>query len=611
MNIRNEMTKIIVFLILMALSVEGAYAETYNISGYITNGMSPINNADISTEVYIVHSDADGSYKLSNLNNSTYTITGSASGYLNNSTNITVNGSDLANVNLTLEDVTPPSVISNINNVAIMNNSIIMLNATIMDAELGVKNATVNVSEVNSTINEAILTFSGDYWINNTLIADKGENTGFKNLTITTYDYAGNVNKSINMTVRIVPLVEIIDWSNNITNDQDLNITIYIDESIRFNVTSSQNVTYNWFYNNTDQLLNANNFSNQFPTSGLYEVCAIVSDSDSTVFKNWTINVVNKPDLVMTLENISFSYIPSEVENGEVKENVNVTINVAVYNNGLGDANNINVSFYDGSPGIGNNIANATITTISSGESQNTTIYWNSIIGSHDISIQIDPENTIIETDDSNNNASKYINVSAWQKYYGNVSGNLSLRDSIGNSMTNWNWASPQGNIFISNNLSIDYSNLQALGRNKDGNVSLNNFIRADELLDMIPGSRNATGFFNNNITTLFSTNGTTPGNYTNFTVYGRTIENVAILNSTNTINFNYVETSTFITGILWDTSKDNGDGDYGDDGEDIVLISGINVNNTGLGNSRHDYEIAIPSIIRNEGNVYFFVELK
>jgi len=269
------------------------------------------------------------------------------------------------------------------------------------------------------------------------------------------------------------------------------------------------------------------------------------------------------------------------------------------------------VSFYDGSPGLGNNIGNATITTIRSGDSQNATVYWNSILGSHDISIQIDPENTIIETDDSNNNASKNINVSAWQKYYGNVSGNLSLRDSIGNSMANWNWATPQGNIFISNNLSIDYSNLQALGRKKDGNVSLNNFGLADELLNMTPGCRNATGFFNNNITMLFSTNGTTPRNYTNFTVYGRKIENVAIFNSTNTINFNSVENSTFITGILWDTSKDDGDGDYGDDSEDIVFISGINVNNTGLGNSLHDYEIAVPSIIRSEGNVYFFVELK
>ena len=110
----------------------------------------------------------------------------------------------------------------------------------------------------------------------------------------------------------------------------------------------------------------------------------------------------------------------------------------------------------------------------------------------------------------------------------------LSLRDSIGNSLTNWNWATLQGNIFISNISSFDFNNLQTLGRKKNGNVSLNNFAQADEILKMIPKSMNSTGFFNNNITTLFSSNGTTPRNYTNFTIYGRKIENVAIFNSTN-----------------------------------------------------------------------------
>ena len=317
------------------------------------------------------------------------------------------------------------------------------------------------------------------------------------------------------------------------------------------------------------------------------------------------------PDLVMTQDNISFSYIPSEIENGEVKENVNVTMNATVYNNGLGDASNINVSFYDGPPGPENNIANATITNISAGESRNATIYWNSIIGTHNISIKIDPENTLVETDDSNNNASKNINVSAWQKYYGNISGNIKLGDQKGNSLINWSWDTNQGNVFVSKIPSLDFNNLQALGRKKNGEISPNNFRKADELLNMTPGSNNATGFLNNNITALFSPNGTSPRNFTSFTVYGKKIENVAIVNSTNTTNYNSVGTSTFIAGILWDTTKDNGDGEYGDDGEELVFITRINAGTTGLGNSSHNYEIAIPSTIRNEGNVYFFVELK
>lgn len=516
------------------------------------------------------------------------------------------------NVNMTAGiDDTPPLVVSNTNNLYVSNGSILILNASITDALSGVKNATVNVSGASSSINEAILDFSGEHWLNNSIIADKGENSGFKNLTISTYDNAGNLNSSVNMTVWVNPMLEISYWGNNMTDDESIYLTVFIDDSVMFNVTANQDVAYNWSYDNTDQLINVSNYSTQFQTAGLHYINSNVSNSDSTFIMEWIINVLYKPDLVMNLENISFSYVPSEVENGEVKENVNVTINAAVYNNGSGDATNINVSFYDGSAGPDNNIANLTIINISAGTSQNASINWTSIIGTHDISIEVDPENSIVETDDGNNIASKSINVSGWQKYYGNVTGNLMLGDNAGNSFSNWSGEIPRGNVFITNIPSLDFNNLEALGRKKNGEIAQDNFSKADELLNMTPGSNNATGFLNNNITTLFSLNGTSPRNYTNFTVYGRKIDYVALINSTDTTNFTSVENSPFITGILWDTTKDNGDGDFGDDGEELVFITKINFNQTGLGNSSHNYETAIPSIIRSEGNVYFFVELK
>ena len=516
------------------------------------------------------------------------------------------------NVNMTAGiDDTPPLAVSNTNNLYVSNGSFLTLNASITDALSGVKNATVNISEVSSSINEAILDFTGEHWLNNSIIADKGENSGFRNLTITTYDNTGNLNNSINMTVWVNPMLEISYWGNNMTNDESIYLTVFIDDSVMFNVTANQDVAYNWSYDDTDQLINASNFSTQFQTSGLHYINSNVSNSDSMFIMEWIINVLYKPDLVMNLENISFTYVPSDVENGEVKENVNVTINATVYNNGLGDASNINVSFYDGSAGPDNNIANITIINISAGASQNASINWTSIIGTHDISIEVDPENSIVETDDGNNIASKTINVSGWQKYYGNVTGNLILGDNAGNSFSNWSGEIPRGNVFISNIPSLDFNNLEALGRKKNGEIALDNFSKADELLNMTPGSNNATGFLNNNITALFSLNGTSPRNYTNFTVYGRKINYVALVNSTDTTNFNSVETSPFITGILWDTTKDTGDGIYGDDGEELVFITRINFNQTGLGNSSHNYETAIPSIIRSEGNVYFFVELK
>ncbi len=52
--------------------------------------------------------------------------------------------------------------------------------------------------------------------------------------------------------------------------------------------------------------------------------------------------------------------------------------------------------------------------------------YWDpSLIGTHNISVWVDWTNVTWErstTNESNNNNSKFINVSAWQKYWGNVS---------------------------------------------------------------------------------------------------------------------------------------------------------------------------------------------
>ncbi|HLB69741.1 MAG TPA: CARDB domain-containing protein, partial [Candidatus Methanoperedens sp.] len=325
----------------------------------------------------------------------------------------------------------------------------------------------------------------------------------------------------------------------------------------------------------------------------------------------YTYQWTGQSDLVMTQTNISFSYAASQTETGEVKENVNVTINATVYNNGSAIANIVKVSFYDGSPGSGNNIANTTIASIAAGASQNATVYWNSLAGTHNISVKVDPDNNITESDETNNNASKFINVSAWQKYYGNVSGNLKLKDQPGNSFKNWTWGSLSGNIFITNVTSLNFSKLQALGRNKSGGIAQNNFSRADVLLNLTPGSSNATGFINNNITQLFSTDGTNPRNTTSFTIYGNIINNVAIVNSTNVTNHTSVENATFITGILWDTTKDDGDGEYGDDSEDFVFISNINVGKTGTVPTSHDYDIAIPSNLKGSGMVYFYAELK
>jgi YVTN family beta-propeller protein len=81
----------------------------YNISGYITSGGSPVIGAHIKTGEYIVDSDSNGFYILTDLANYTYTLIATASRHGSNSTNVTLNGSDIPNVNMSLEYI-PPSL---------------------------------------------------------------------------------------------------------------------------------------------------------------------------------------------------------------------------------------------------------------------------------------------------------------------------------------------------------------------------------------------------------------------------------------------------------------------------------------------------------------------
>jgi len=166
---------------------------------------------------------------------------------------------------------------------------------------------------------------------------------------------------------------------------------------------------------------------------------------------------ITPPELILTDANISFSYTASDVEVGEVKENEMVTIDATVFNSGNVNVNNVIVRFYDGSSGP-NIIENVTIESLTAGESKNATINWSTVIGTHNISIKVDPDNAIPEVNETNNNGSRLINVSAWQKYYGSLAGYLGLNDQEMNSFNNWSIYGVDGNIFISSLTELNFS---------------------------------------------------------------------------------------------------------------------------------------------------------
>ena len=53
-----------------------------------------------------------------------------------------------------------------------------------------------------------------------------------------------------------------------------------------------------------------------------------------------------------------------------------------------------------------------------------------------------------------------YSNTQAWQGYFGNVTGTIQLADSSDNVLYNWSLASPQGEVYSSQNSSINWTGI-------------------------------------------------------------------------------------------------------------------------------------------------------
>lgn len=343
----------------------------YNLSGYITSGGIPINNATIMTGEYMVYSNANGYYILSDLINGTYNLTVTATDFVSNSSvSIILNGADRNNINITLVDNTIPSVISNINNITFFNNTAITLNATITDIGIGVKNATVDVSAI-STTNQAVLTLQGDFWINSSIIADRGATNGLVNLTITAYDYYGNVNNTVNMTVVVLVPPNITSWSNNATGDNSLEFTIVVNDTVFFNVTANQAVAYTWTYdgvdvNYSDTLIQS--FSDIAILPSDHYISAIISNINGTAYKNWTITVEPETiDVTLTGVPIDFGNVssggftyPSLPLNVTIQSttnvNVNLTLSASDFSDGVYSFGVSNLSYSNSSGGSRTNM---------------------------------------------------------------------------------------------------------------------------------------------------------------------------------------------------------------------------------------------------------------
>jgi hypothetical protein len=303
--------------------------------------------------------------------------------------------------------------------------------------------------------------------------------------------------------------------------------------------------------------------------------------------------VINQPDLTLNTTDIVFN-------DSNPKEGENITISATVYNTGGIPASNVLVQFYNESPTKGGIQidGNQTVPTIDTGGNVTVNVTWIPTLGTHEIWVVVDPDNTVSEKNESNNNASTNITISSWFTMYGNSTGDLFIQDISNQTVFSWlNISATGGNIFaVDLDNDIEWNSLKALGRNMSDSISMDDFEDVDNVLK----STN----YSDSINITYTYNGN-PRNTTTFYVFNNVIQNVSIANSTNNSNF--------VTGILWDTS-DDADGEYSGT-EDLVFVSEINPDSQGK-YGIYDYEIRIPSELKKYKtadiySVVFYVELR
>ncbi|RME53136.1 hypothetical protein D6783_02870 [Candidatus Woesearchaeota archaeon] len=327
-----------------------------------------------------------------------------------------------------------------------------------------------------------------------------------------------------------------------------------------------------------------NTFADKFFGLGVYEWNVYCSDTEGNAGfapANFTLNITG-PDLAVFAQNITFG-------EGRRVEGVNTTVFANITNQGLSDATDpFIVQFFKGDPDAGGEQvgSNQTVPSLLIGEVVTLNVSFTLSAGDNNIFVVLDPNNTVNESDESNNEANNTLVVSLYQIFYGNVSKDVVLDSSDNKSLfAVVNVSTVQGHIFIADvDSSFSFANLQALTRTTTDVQTGNDLTEADALLN--------TSSFNDSLKNVWGGGSDTPLQTETFVLETKTILHVPVVNSTNS--------SAFVTGLLWDAGDDASLNQQFDqtDKEDLVFVTRINESMQGAFGV-YDYEIKVPALLR------------
>lgn len=163
----------------------------------------------------------------------------------------------------------------------------------------------------------------------------------------------------------------------------------------------------------------------------------------------------------------------------------------------------------------------------------------------------------------------------AWQGFYGEVFGNITLADNSGDILYRWNATGRNGTILTSRDNNVNFANITAV-----------NDCSVDETITGSTGSDSVNKTFK-------------PSNNTAFTIGGATIA-AGTACTTHTYVNNATQTTSFEEIIVTST------------GSNTIYTTRIEPDTTGFDGSTHDFQIVVPDYT-NETTLtyYFYVELQ
>ena len=435
--------------------------------------------------------------------------------------------------------------------------------------------------------------------INNALLGTLSE--GMHTIIIQATDKASNIVNSSALTIYIditLPRIRQNAPSPGFVNDNKSTVlfSFTMNDNMAANATCNLSISGGFdmnnltAYNATAYIISVQNIS-----GGLHfwnVTCMdLAGNFNNSPTRNFTIL---RPDLTLNSSDIVF--IPATAI-----ENQNVSLNVTLYNVGGNDAFNFMVQIFSGNPSAGGvQLKNYTLNMTSY---TNTTLTANYTLGLglNNIFVVLDPplatNGSVNEENESNNLVNNSLYVSTWEYVLGRSNDTLVMADNSSIDIFAWAYSNSTGsNIYVADtDNNINWYSLKAIGMNMSNQTSMSDFPTIDTMLS----STNYSDSVNNTYTTSGSIN-----MVTSFTVYGRSILQVPITNSTNNSNF--------MTGMLWDYSDAN-PGRY-NGSQDLIFTTMMNKGLSGY-NGTSDFEIRVPAKLRSyKGSVdtvSLYIELR